>query len=98
MIASDVAKSDDLFFLEKELLRFYMQDSDGERTFLFKDAPYAFFGGQEIQAGQSIQALEPATVLRLPKDYVLQMSYQAKHWDVFVTRLLSEIRRHHNQV
>lgn len=98
LISPKVPQSGDLFFMQKGLLRFFLSGNDGERTFLFKEAPYSFFGGQEIKNGQSVQALERTTIWCLPKEFVLKMSFVVKEWDLFITRLIGEIRKHHLQV
>lgn len=83
------------YFLEKGIVRFFLNDDGNEITKFFTAAPFCFTAQHSfknrVPAGDSIQALDELEVWRISWEAVDKIAY-LKHWSIFTRKFVQEVQ------
>lgn len=90
-----------LYFLEKGLMRYYINKDGDEVTKFFTEAPYAFTSQYSFTSGKSsnenIEVLEDALVWEISLSKANEL-LEIKAWSTFIRKLIQEVQFHTEQI
>ena len=90
-----------LYFIESGLLRFFFLKDGSEVTKFFTEAPYCFTSQasftMEQPAKESIQALEPSVLFRIPFQAANDL-LSLPGWNTFVRKLIQEVQGYTEEI
>lgn len=84
-----------LYFLEKGLLRYYIQKDGNDITKFFTDAPYTFTSQlsfiKRVASGESIEAIEDSIIWSISLDAANEL-LSIPAWSEFIRKLILEVQ------